>query len=429
MNKNINKFSLIEKFNILKRIKKNYVDEFVRLGNIHGDFFTLDFYIKRIHIYSNADFAKFVFNSHKKKKKKTTGYKELMPIFGDGLLTTNDFTAKTRRQVIGNLFSKTSTHKSIDSIKKNIEYLVDDLPLNQGDVDIYKYLSILTLQQISLLIFNHRMDKNECELFLTNTDHLQSWVIKKVMSPFKFLFSLPSQENAKAKRNIEYLNGFIADLERDMNTSLPILQHLKNHYKDDQNLAQILRDEAITFLIAGSETTSILLSTCLYELAKNQKLLSAAQNEAKAYLTNEKSFEDLIFIKAALNETMRLYNPAPQIARTVVKDIDWNGHHLKAGDEVRLIMNSLHRNPNYWQNPNLFDPNRFINSNIVSFSFLPFGTGARACIGKDLSIVIATTFLSKMLTRFDFSSTRGFELSFQPSITYRPEHGVFVNVK
>ncbi|MCQ4041193.1 bifunctional cytochrome P450/NADPH--P450 reductase [Streptantibioticus rubrisoli] len=193
-----------------------------------------------------------------------------------------------------------------------------------------------------------------------------------------------------------------------------------------------IRNQVITFLIAGHETTSGTLSFALYYLMKNPQVLRLAQAEVDALWGDaadpEPSFEDigkLRYVRQVLNETLRLWPTAAAFLREAVEDTVIGGRYpLKAGQCVVVLTPMLHRDPVWGDNVEEFDPERFAPQTEAARSpnaFKPFGTGERACIGRQFALHEATMLLGLLIHRYRFLDHTGYQLRVKETLTLKPE--------
>ncbi|MGW1376473.1 bifunctional cytochrome P450/NADPH--P450 reductase [Streptomyces sp. NPDC002446] len=193
-----------------------------------------------------------------------------------------------------------------------------------------------------------------------------------------------------------------------------------------------IRNQVITFLIAGHETTSGALSFALYHLLKDPFALRMVQREADELWGDQAepdpSFEDigrLPFTRQVLNEALRLWPTAAAFTRQAAEDTVLGGRYpLKAGDQVTVLTPMLHRDPAWGDNPELFDPSRFSPQAEAARSphaYKPFGTGERACIGRQFALHEATMLLALLAHRYRLIDHRDYRLRVKETLTLKPE--------
>lgn len=194
-----------------------------------------------------------------------------------------------------------------------------------------------------------------------------------------------------------------------------------------------IRDNLLTFIVAGHETTALTLSWALYLCAFDPAVQEAARAEAQSVLgTRSATAEDvprLPFIRQVIDETLRLYPPAAFLSRTAQKNDELCGRDVRRGDTVILPIYALHRHKKLWTDPDRFDPARFAPGHKTDrFAFLPFGDGPRICIGANFAIQEAVIILATLLARFRFARIPGKDPKPVMILTLRPEGGVWLSV-
>ncbi|MCA1192868.1 bifunctional cytochrome P450/NADPH--P450 reductase [Saccharopolyspora sp. 6V] len=184
-----------------------------------------------------------------------------------------------------------------------------------------------------------------------------------------------------------------------------------------------------TFLVAGHETTSGLLSFATHELLAHPDVLAKARDVVDQVLGDRTPrFDDLArlgYIGQVLRETLRLHPTAPAFALTPSEPTTLGGYEIGPDDSVMVMLPVLHRDPAVWPEPDRFDPDRFAPdrmNEIPEYAWMPFGHGARACIGRPFALQEATLVLAMVLQRFDITLVDpGYELAISESLTIKPK--------
>lgn len=195
-----------------------------------------------------------------------------------------------------------------------------------------------------------------------------------------------------------------------------------------------LRDNLLTFIVAGHETTALTLAWALYLCAHDPAIQDAARAEAQAALQSRAAtsadLAALPLTRRIVDEALRLYPPAAFLARTAMAPDTLCGRAVRAGDTVILPIYALHRNSLLWPNPDAFDPGRFADpKSIDRFTYLPFGDGPRICIGASFALQEAVIILATLLARFRFTAIPGRAPKPVMILTLRPEGGVWLEVE
>jgi cytochrome P450 len=192
-----------------------------------------------------------------------------------------------------------------------------------------------------------------------------------------------------------------------------------------------LRDEVMTFLLAGHETTALSLSWTWYLLSENPDVEDKLHQELSLALNwNPPSFDDLprlCYTEAVIKESMRLYPPAWSLARTAAKDFEISGYLVPAGSNVVMSQWIMHRDPRFFPSPEQFDPGRWFEEptqRLPRFAYFPFGGGPRYCVGASFAMMEGTLLLAAIAQRFRLHTVPGHPVVPVPSITLRPGHGI-----
>lgn len=193
-----------------------------------------------------------------------------------------------------------------------------------------------------------------------------------------------------------------------------------------------LRNNLLTFIIAGHETTALTLAWALYLCAFDPDVQTRAAAEAQSVLgaraATAADLPALPYIARVVNETLRLYPPGAFLSRTAQAHDRLCGREVRPGDTVMLPIYALHRHHLLWDRPDSFDPDRFCVAP-DRFAFLPFGAGPRICIGAGFAMQEAIIILATLLSRFRFDPIPGKQPYPRMILSLRPDGGVWLNVR
>ncbi len=214
---------------------------------------------------------------------------------------------------------------------------------------------------------------------------------------------------------------------------LDLLMDGQDPKTDRQMNASELRDNLLTFIVAGHETTALTLSWALYLCAFDPDVQEKLRTEAQSVLKGEVATADHVgqmpYCEQVIKETLRLYPPAAFLSRTAQAEDELFGRKIRPKDTVMLPVYALHRNELLWENPDAFDPDRFgEGASYDRFSWLPFGDGPRVCIGSHFAMVEAQIILSTLISRFKFERIKGKDPKPVLVVTLRPDGGVPLKV-
>jgi cytochrome P450 len=198
--------------------------------------------------------------------------------------------------------------------------------------------------------------------------------------------------------------------------------------------ADELRDNLLTFIVAGHETTAVTLAWSFYLCAFDAAVQARARDEIRARCPDgQVRGEDvahLPFVRAIVEEALRLYPPAGMVSRTALKPDTLCGREVRAGDTVMIPIYALHRHHGLWSEPDAFRPERWLSGEKPPrYAYLPFGDGPRICIGASFAMTEAIVILATLLARFRFRAVPGKVPDPVMILTLRPEGGVWLEAE
>ena len=298
----------------------------------------------------------------------------------------------------------------------------------QGFVDIAKVIAPFTINAISSAGFGVKDEKKLEDLSIGTLKIANYWVTElKEINPLKNtmvarILGFSSSHQAVAERELKRLRamGKQLILERvedsnfgSANDALDFII-LANECEGKVNMERCV-DDFLTLYEAGNITTSTTLSFVIAELVRNpyiqETLIKEVEDvwvdrEISRNTPNEEimsALKDMVYLDAVLNETLRHHSPVVAGMRALQQEMEVLGYILPAGSFVSVSQQALHHHPQYWNNPNTFDPGRFLDKKeIVPFTFLPFIVGPRRCLGKNFAMLEMKIFIAIWMSRFKF---------------------------
>jgi cytochrome P450 len=196
-----------------------------------------------------------------------------------------------------------------------------------------------------------------------------------------------------------------------------------------------LVDNLVTFLAAGHETTAKALTWTLYLMARAPEWQHRIRREVREVAGDEpitaEHIEQLTLTRAVLEESMRLYPPAPVMTRQVIEDTVLGGERLPAGAHIVISIFAVHRHRKLWTDPDRFDPDRFLPERKARYArtqFMPFGFGPRTCIGASFAMLEGLAILATLVRRADFEWDGDHAPEPLSRVTLRPKGGMPLHV-
>jgi cytochrome P450 len=198
----------------------------------------------------------------------------------------------------------------------------------------------------------------------------------------------------------------------------------------------LLRDETITMLLAGHETTASSLARTFYLLsqfpAAQRRLDDEVADVLQGRVPTATDLPNLRVVTMLFQESLRLYPPIWIIERRAIRRDNIAGYEIPAGSSVVISPFALHRHPAFWEDPERFDPDRFSHerfANVAQHAYLPFGMGAHQCIGKDFAMIEGRSIIAQIAQRYCLSLVPGHPFVLMPGITLGLKHGLMMTLK
>ncbi len=250
--------------------------------------------------------------------------------------------------------------------------------------------------------------------------------------------SVPTPSNRRVQSAIRTLDkvvyGMIEERRRsgeDRGDLLSMLMAARDADSGETMNDQQLRDEVMTLFVAGHETTANALTWTWYLLAKSPPVARRLRAELDQVLGGRAPTVDdlpkLPYLLQVVQEALRLYPPAWLIGRTPIQDDEIAGYHIPAGSTIMMSQYVTHRHPDFWEQPEGFDPDRFAAH--PPPAYFPFGGGPRVCIGNNFALIEARLVLATVAQRYRVELVPGHPVEPESMITLRPRYGVQVTLR
>jgi cytochrome P450 len=264
-------------------------------------------------------------------------------------------------------------------------------------------------------------------------------------NPLRLPASFPTPENLRFRRAVRVFDDLVYGLidrrraqPEDQRPAdlLSLLVDARDEETGEALSDEELRNELLTFLIAGHETTALALTWLFYLLAKTPPVTRRIQAEIGSVLGGSrpttKTAQELVYTRMAIDEAMRLYPPAPIVSRRSIAEDEIAGWRIPPNCTVVMSQWVTHRAPELWDDPEGFDPERFAEAQSAGrprLAYFPFGAGPHKCIGERLALLELELIVPMILQRYKLELLPGFEPGLEPSITLRPKNGMPMRVR
>lgn len=393
-----------------------------------------------VYIVTDADLAHEVLVAQADRFTKSAGLQFLKPLLGEGLLTAEGATHKRHRKLLAPAFAPKRLAAYGDVMVAETKTQLASL--RAGDrVDLAEHMMEMTLAIAGRTLFGADVRKDADQVARGLELGMRAQVAN-LTSPLQLDQRWPLPRHLWMRRAVAMLDEVVYRLIRegrargtDRGDVLSILL-LARDEEDGKGLTdREVRDEVMTLLLAGHETTANALTWTWYELGRHPEVLARLVGELDEVLgTRAPTADDLPRLPwnlAVVEEAMRMHPPAYMTGRQAQVPIELGGHHLPAGSIVAVNIRGIHRRADYFPAPDAFLPERMLEAQKKArprHHYIPFGAGPRVCIGSHFALLEAQLALATMAQRVRLRPMVA-AVEPEPMVTLRPRGGMPVVVE
>ncbi len=380
-------------------------------------------------------------DDHRSFSKQTRGYDTLRIGLGNGLVTSEgSFWRRQRRimqpgfhrrKVAG--FAETMTQAALDMVESWGRAARMGQP-----IDVDAEMMSLTFRIVGECLFGTDIRGEAGRVGAAVTTLLEG-VVDRVTRPVLLPLSFPTPANRRLRDALRVFDdlvlGIIAERRRsgvEHDDLLDMLIRARDEETGESMTDAQLRDEVITLVLAGHETTATALSWTFYLLSKAPAVNEKLREELERVLPGGRrptveDLRELTYTEAVFKESMRLFPPVWLVARRVTETLELGGYTVPAGYVAFVSPYVMHHDSRSFANPEGFVPERFLGDReraIPKMAYVPFIAGPRQCIGNIFAMMEAQLILAVVLSRYDLYLVAGQSIEPLPSVTLRPKHGL-----
>ena len=415
-------------------VRRDPLAFFTHCAKTYGDITGMRYFNFRVFFINHPDYIEDVLVNNARKFHKGRVLQANKGVFGEGLLTSEGSFWLRQRRLAQPAFHRARIATYAETMVQYTQRLLENW--HDGEErDLHEEMMRVTLQIVGKTLFDADVTKDAQEVgqSLELLMELSADFGKAIIIPEW----VPTLHNLRKSRAIRKLDKIIYRIieerrksERDTGDLLSMLLAARDDDGSRMTDKQ-LRDESITLFLAGHETTANALSWTWWLLAQNPEAETKLHSELASLLGGRApTLEDvpkLKYTEQVLTESLRLYPPAWGTARVAMEDHEIGGYHVPKGTGVSLTQWTMHRDPRWFTDPEVFRPERWedgLAKRLPRFAYFPFGGGPRQCIGNTFALMEATLVLATIAQKFRFRLVPGHRVAPLPSITLRPRHGI-----
>jgi len=411
-----------------------------------GDFYYSNMMMRDYYITSNPEVIEHVLVKNQKNYIKSPAYQQLKMVIGNGLVTSEgDFWRKQRR-LAQPAFYKTQLeelYKVMQGITLDYCASLSQKCKTEETIEISEEMTKYTADIVLKALFTTDNDHDQKAMYEAMGD-AQEFVVFCMQNPHLVPFTyINGKRSTFLKKKALFdkaIFNIIEERRKEKSDTPDLLNMLMNIQDADTGevmSAQQLRDEVMTMYAAGHETSANALSWTLYLLSQHPEILERLRTEAQFVIGSKAcpSFEDLRrlqYTKQVIEESMRLFPPVWSLGRENLEADNILGYDIPKGSIIFISNYTLQRDPRYWDDPEVFNPDRFHpeqSKKRPRMHYLPFGAGPRMCIGNHFAMMEMQLFLSTLVSNFDFELIQEQDIIPQALVTLKPKFGIKMKMR
>ena len=384
--------------------------------------------------------VKHVLVDNPKNYTKSRNYEGLKLVLGEGLVTSEGDHWRRQRKLAQPAFHREKLAGFCATMgAATTEMLARWERADADTVDAHHEMMRLTFDIVGRTLFSTRLDEHADGIgkaIAVSLVFANDWAESLLPIPTW----IPTPKNVRFRRASRALDALVLDIieghrnaPEEKNDLLSMLMAAVDEDTGEKMSDAQLRDEVMTLVLAGHETTANALTWTLHLLSQHPEVARRLEAEADDVLGDRSvptldELPRLAFTKRVVEESMRLYPPVWAFERQAIEEDEVLGFRIPKRAIVGISPYTLHRHPAYWQNPEGFDPDRFADAAAAKerprYAYLPFGGGPRTCIGNGFAMMEAQLVLAAVAHRWRLELVPGARVEMSPVVVLRPKGAV-----
>ena len=432
---------------ITKLASANRLNWLQSMSNSYGDVVRFKLLKRNVYFVNHPDLVKdMLTRSSSNYTKKTIGFKMVKGVLGESTFTAMGDEWRRKRLSVQPYFHRKKIANLATIMTDCIEEMLTEWETvcDEGKtLQTTDAMMQVTLKVVVKALFSTALSDEDIQTVADIFNPLLEATNRRVVLPFPFLYRVPSAKNKRYPEYIAQLDDIIYRIIKQRKTTqdkpMDLLQMLMDATDEETGLPlsdEDLRNEAMTMFIAGHETTANAMSWLWATLSQKPEIREKIEQEVDQVLGKRTpvaaDFSNLPYCQKVFKETMRLYPPVPMLPRHIESDDILGNYTLKGGSDVLFSAYLLHRHPEFWDQPETFNPHRFdadAEKQQHPYAYIPFGGGPRMCLGNNFAMMEAVFILAMATQRFKLNLTPNANIKPLISLTTRPKYGVPVTLQ
>jgi len=396
------------------------------------------------YLISDPDDVRHVLSRNAGNYRKGIGVDESAPLFGEGLLSSEGAKWREQRALLQPAFQSANLERFAGLVTSSVEAAIAQWRLqsaNGAPVDIAAEMNRLALCIICKMLFGVDLQMRASRI-VADLELVGDWAMRRTGALLALPPRLSLAVHPSVRAALKRINRLAAEIATQIDRTdegheqdfAPLLCRMRRHGRSQAEAERRIRDEIVTFLVAGHETTAATVSWAWYLLCTHPEAMAKLRAELHAELKGRsptyQQLARLRYTRMVVDETLRLYPAVWMITRRAVSDDIVGGYRVKAGSDVLVNIYSLHRDPRFWPDHNAFKPERFDGDlkQAANVAYWPFGAGPRACVAGRFGMAEAMLIIASFALRANFVLVPR-EVGAEPGLTLRPRGGIMAHIE
>jgi cytochrome P450 len=420
-------------FATLGALPRDPLGFFTEVSRTHGDVARIPLAHRSFVLVTHPDgFQRVLVDNARNYDKRTPTFAKIRGILGEGLLTSDGDEWLRRRRIVQPAFHKDGAATLLPVVAAATRAMLDRWcsRSDPGPIDVGDEMSRLTLEIAVRALLDGNLG-DEAEVARAAADAI-AHTNRRIESWLDLPLGLPTPGNLRFRRARRSLDRIVSRLLAAPSVGAGMLLErlrLACVSTDVEQGRRLLRDEMVTMIMAGHETTANVLTWALDAAGRRPDVSRQLLAESMTIPTEQPGLEDidrLTYTASVLREVMRLYPPAWILERRALGDDVVGGYRIPRGTTIALCPYVLHRRADSWSDPESFEPERFAGGRTPPsrFAYVPFGAGARQCIGGRFAMVEAALIVAMIHRAVVLRPESDAAIAPRPGVTLRPSRPV-----
>ncbi len=428
---------------VLPELRRNPLEVFITAARDYGDFVRLPVGPWRVYLLNHPDHIRHVLRDNQRNYRLTRFYEKLRPIFGNGLFASEGEHWRHQRHVIQPAFYGEQLEALVPVMTAAAARLIERLRVRASAAepfDMAHEMERLTLEMVAQSMFSTDLSDKSDEAsraigFLLET------AVGRTTDLTGLGEHLPTRRNRRFRHALRVMEDIVyAILERrrrEKGERCDLLSRLLEDQEGGTSMDEVvLRDEVMTMLVSGNVATGNALAWTWYVLARYPEVEARLRDEVATVLEGRvptaSDLPKLGYTRMVIEETLRLFPPVWRLARTAIGADQIGGHAVPAGSTVVISPYLVHRHPEFWDEPDAFEPGRFAPEKSIGrprYAYIPFGGGPRVCVGRPFAMMEIRLVVAMVTQAFRLHLVPEHRVEPEAVVGLRPRHGLLMTVE